>query len=29
MTSEGLSRLEEELKHLRNVARPDVIRAIA
>lgn len=29
MTSEGLSRLEEELKHLRNVARPEVIKAIA
>jgi len=29
MTGEGLARLEEELRHLRNVARPEVIRAIA
>jgi len=29
MTAEGLARLEEELRHLRNTARPDVIRAIA
>ncbi len=29
MTSEGLTTLEEELRHLRNTARPDVIRAIA
>ena len=29
MTSEGFSRLEEELKHLKAVERPDVIRAIA
>ena len=29
MTSEGLSTLEEELRQLRNTARPDVIRAIA
>jgi len=29
MTPEGLARLEEELKHLRSVERPAVIRAIA
>ena len=29
MTAEGLARLEEELRHLKNTARPDVIRAIA
>lgn len=29
MTNEGFSQLEEELKHLKSVARPDVIRAIA
>ena len=29
MTSEGLTTLEEELRHLRNTARPEVIRAIA
>ncbi len=29
MTSQGLTRLEEELKHLRTVARPEVIRLIA
>ena len=29
MTAEGLARLEEELRHLKNVARPEVIRAIA
>ncbi len=29
MTAEGLARLEEELRHLRNTARPEVIRAIA
>src|SRR3989339_258994 len=29
MTPEGLSRLEEELKNLRSVERPGVIRAIA
>jgi transcription elongation factor GreA len=29
MTSEGLTTLEEELRQLRNTARPDVIRAIA
>ena len=29
MTSEGLANLEEELRHLRNTARPEVIRAIA
>ncbi|MHA1153556.1 MAG: transcription elongation factor GreA [Alphaproteobacteria bacterium] len=29
MTSDGLNTLEEELRHLRNTARPDVIRAIA
>ena len=29
MTPEGLSTLEEELRQLRNTARPDVIRAIA
>lgn len=29
MTSEGFARLEEELKQLKNKARPEVIRAIA
>lgn len=29
MTSEGLTTLEVELRHLRNTARPEVIRAIA
>ncbi|MFQ5774770.1 MAG: transcription elongation factor GreA [Kiloniellaceae bacterium] len=29
MTAEGLARLEEELRHLKNEARPEVIRAIA
>ena len=29
MTDHGFARLEEELKHLKSVARPDVIRAIA
>ena len=29
MTVEGFSRLEEELKHLKGVERPAVIRAIA
>ena len=29
MTAEGLAQLEEELRHLRNTARPEVIRAIA
>ena len=29
MTAEGLARLEEELRYLRNTARPEVIRAIA
>ncbi len=29
MTSEGLTTLEEELRQLRNTARPEVIRAIA
>ena len=29
ITKEGLSQMEEELKHLKSVARPDVIRAIA
>ncbi len=29
MTAEGLTNLEEELRQLRNTARPDVIRAIA
>lgn len=29
MTAEGLTRLEEELRHLRTTARPEVIRAIA
>lgn len=29
MTLEGLENLEEELKHLKNVERPDIIRAIA
>ncbi len=29
MTSEGLTTLEDELRQLRNTARPDVIRAIA
>jgi len=29
MTAEGYARLEEELKHLKTVARPEVIKAIA
>ncbi len=29
ITKEGLSQMEEELKHLKSVARPEVIRAIA
>jgi transcription elongation factor GreA len=29
MTAPGFARLEEELRHLKNVARPEVIRAIA
>jgi transcription elongation factor GreA len=29
MTADGYARLEEELKHLKGVARPEVIRAIA
>ena len=29
ITKEGLGRLEEELRHLKSVARPEVIRAIA
>ena len=29
MTSEGLVNLEDELRHLKNTARPEVIRAIA
>lgn len=29
ITREGLDRLEEELKHLKSVARPEIIRAIA
>jgi transcription elongation factor GreA len=29
MTAEGFSRLEGELKHLKSVARPEVIKAIA
>lgn len=29
MTASGFARLEEELRHLKNVARPEVIRAIA
>ena len=29
MTADGLARLEEELRYLRNTARPEVIRAIA
>jgi len=29
MTAEGFARLEVELKHLRQVERPDIIRAIA
>ena len=29
MTADGLARLEDELRQLRNVARPEVIRAIA
>ena len=29
MTAEGYARLEVELKHLRQVERPDIIRAIA
>lgn len=29
MTADGLNRLQEELRHLKNVARPEIIRAIA
>ncbi len=29
MTAQGLTRLEEELKHLKSVARPEAIRSIA
>ncbi len=29
MTAEGLARLEEELRHLKNTARPEAIRAVA
>lgn len=29
MTADGLARLEDELRQLKNVARPEVIRAIA
>ena len=29
VTASGLARMEEELRHLKNVARPEVIRAIA
>lgn len=29
MTADGLARVEEELKHLKSTARPEVIRAIA
>jgi transcription elongation factor GreA len=29
MTAKGLARLEEELRHLKNTARPEAIRAIA
>ena len=29
ITKQGLAQLEEELKHLKSVARPDVIRSIA
>ncbi len=29
MTAEGLTNLEDELRHLRSTARPEVIRAIA
>ena len=29
ITKQGLSHMEEELKHLKSVARPEVIRAIA
>ena len=29
MTADGYARLEEELKHLKGIARPEVIRAIA
>src|SRR5690554_584667 len=29
MTAEGFARLEEELRHLKTVARPEVIKAIA
>ena len=29
MTADGLTRVEEELKHLKSTARPEVIRAIA
>ncbi len=29
ITAEGLARLQEELRHLKNTARPEVIKAIA
>ena len=29
MTADGMARLEEELRHLKSVARPEVIRSIA
>ncbi len=29
ITAEGLSQIQEELRHLKSVARPEVIRAIA
>jgi transcription elongation factor GreA len=29
ITAEGLTQLQEELRHLKSVARPEVIRAIA
>src|SRR5210317_296102 len=29
MTAEGYARLDEELRYLKNTARPDVIKAIA
>lgn len=29
MTAEGLARLEEEVRYLRNTARPEIIKAIA
>ena len=29
MTAQGLARLEEELKHLKAIARPEAIRSIA